>query len=183
MNREYFEKRIVELSSARKIPHNRDILKDRHEYVFNNGNITIVVTPDEIEIKDRGVSYLFYKRQATVRVKENMNGFELKFDVVTQPGQVTKIKLFIVGGNKIKRCYHQTEDPLDILMCNEGEWFDLMELSFLSKVPRGGLNYRLDDPHVEHKTGYDTTTRKNTTYYRYVSGDSQKDSETTSELE
>lgn len=175
-----FEHRMIEICSIRNIPFDISQSDSENEYIFNNGSLSICVDESAVSITERCNSIIFYHDQYKVRIRENVKGFELKFDV-TVGGEVRKIKLFIVGGTPIPRYTKHHDDPLDILKDNEGVWINVTELSYLSSIPRGGISYFIDDPHVQARTSY--TVGKTAREYRYVSGDAQRDSETTSELE
>lgn len=180
MRKKCFEHRMIEICSVRDIPFDISLSDSEHEYIFNNGSLIICVDECAVSVTEKSNSIIFYHDQYKVRIRENAKGFELKFDV-TVGEEVRKIKLFIVGGKPIPRHIKHRDDPLDILKDNEGVWINVTELSYLSRMPRGGISYFIDDPHVQARTSY--SPGKTTREYRYVSGDSQKDSEDTSELE
>lgn len=193
MNIKNFDNKIKEMCEQRNIPHSRSIITTAGEisgaeYSFNEGTLFIRYNKGEVKVTSyRGPinstkNLLFDWDSTQVRIKENIHGFEIKFDIPT-PEDTFKLKLFVTGGDKIPMNTRKVGDPLKILMENPEEWMDILDLSKMTKLTRQGVAQRLRDINtVELKRTY-IGNKRHASYYRYVPAGSQKDSEPVSSEE
>lgn len=175
MKVENFDRRIVDLCAKRDIKLERDVSPPRYDYYLASSNLVINIEDNDVIVFYRDKEYYFDWDTAIVRIKENMNGFEIKFDISIESG-IYKLKIFVVGGNPYSSKRYWSDDPYDILKENEGDWIKLSDLAYMSKVSRYEISSILQDREgVETQLRYEHGKR-HPCYYRYV----QKDSETLS---
>lgn len=193
MNINSFNKKIVELCDGRNIPYSHSVSTQGNEiieaiYSFNNGNIIIEYSENDTRVTtSKGLTQdhhtvLFYWDCVNVRIKENVYGFEIKFDIPT-PVDTYKLKLFVTGGDKIPMSTRKVGDPLAILMESPDEWFDIIDLSKMTKLTRHSVSQQLRDiPHVVSRRTY-IGGKRHASYYCYTPTGSQNDSEPVSNEE
>lgn len=173
MKKSNFDKRIIELCEKREVKYTRDVTPSSDEYHYTiSYDIVIHINQNEAEVWYKGRTYYFDWDSTIVRFRENVRGFEIKFDVSTIEG-IKKLKLFAIGHTTIPLVRKQIDDPYEVLKENEGEWIRASDLAYMTNISRYGLA-----THVLDREGVETSLmyiggKRSACYYRYV----QKDSE------